>query len=187
MLVAAEREKKLFVSCYVQYTINIASIYQDANQFGRTDKYFSLKPNRGWGQTFSFIKVNYIFLVKWGWGQTFSMFFFYAEKDMKPNMRWFFSVPNLYSDRWVLPVKGEQYCIGWGMKCRKTTTTKNHKKIMMPKETNNFHSQTHVLICEYRLCWAKIKKLPLSGTPPHQSRVSSKSEGGHFLHSKAVL
>ena len=53
--------KTPFVSCYVQYTINIASIYQDANQFGRTDKYFSLKPNRGWGQTFSFISQLHFF------------------------------------------------------------------------------------------------------------------------------
>ena len=116
--------KKKIVSYYVQYTINIASyssiyslkkyfsFHQDANQFGRTDKYFSLKPNRGWGQTFSFIS-HLLFPGKMGMGPKIfthkSMFFSMRRKIW--NQIWygiFCSVPNLYFDRWVSPVKGEQ-------------------------------------------------------------------------------
>ena len=48
------------------------SFLQDANQFGRTDKYFSLKPNRGWGLTFS-ISSFVVKLVKPNRGFSFSL------------------------------------------------------------------------------------------------------------------
>ena len=43
----------VFVLLYLYQGLPYFSFCQDANQFGRTDKYFSLKPNRGWDQSFS--------------------------------------------------------------------------------------------------------------------------------------